>query len=71
MRDHWRAAADLARKEEEKMARDNNILIIANIELTDMVEEQGKVCTALAGELMELVWSLSSRPDSSKDLQQL
>ena len=53
------------------MARDNNILIIANIELTDMVEEQGKVCTALAGELMELVWSLSSRPDSSKDLQQL
>ena len=70
-RDHWRAAADLARKEGEKMARENNMLSIAKIELTEMVEEQGKVCTVLAGELMELVWSLSSRPDSSKDLQQV
>jgi len=70
-RDHFRAAADLARKEGEKMARENNMLSIAKMELANMVEEQGKVCTVLAVELMEVVWSLSSRPDSSQDLQQV
>lgn len=69
-RDHWRSATDLARKEGEKMARENNQLSLANMELTDMVEEQGRVCTVLAGELVEFIWSLTSRPESYKDLQQ-
>ena len=69
-RDHWRSATDLARKEGEKMAGENNQLSLANMELTEMVEEQGRVCTVLAGELVELIWSLTSRPESSKDLQQ-
>ena len=70
-RDHWRSATDLARKEGEKMARENNQLNLANMELTDMVEEQGRVCTVLAGELVEFIWSLSSRSESCEGLQQV
>ena len=38
-RDHWRSAADLARKVGEKMVKENNKLSLAKMELTDMVEE--------------------------------
>ena len=59
-RDHWRLATDLARKEGEKMASENNQLGLANMELTDMVKEQTWVCTVLAGELVEYILSLSN-----------
>ena len=54
-RDHWRLATDLARKEGEKMASENNQLDLANMDLTDMVKDQSWVCTVLDGELVEFM----------------
>ena len=41
------------------------------MELTDIVGEQGRVCTVLAGKLVEFIWSLSSRTESCEGLQQV
>jgi len=69
-RDHWRAATDLARNESEKLAKENSQLNLSNSELVDLVEEQGKICTVLSAELVELIWSLTSKPSALGEIQQ-
>jgi len=69
-RDHWRAATDLARNESEKLAKENSQLNLSNSELVDLVEEQGKICTVLSAELVEFIWSLTSKPSALGEIQQ-
>ena len=41
------------------MALENNSLSVESGELREMAEEQGRVCTLLAAELVEVIWSLT------------
>jgi len=70
-RDHWRNVSDVARKEAEKLSNENYMLKNNNEELSDLVEEQSKVCTSLTFELMEIIWSLSSVGQSIEQIQQI
>jgi len=59
-RDHWRTATEEARKASERLAHENNRLAEESLELRGLAEEQGRACTLLAAELVEMVWSLTS-----------
>jgi len=59
-RDHWRAATEEARRTSERLAVENNRLAEESLELRNLSEEQGRACTLLAAELVEMVWSLTS-----------
>ena len=48
----------------KKLAKENSQLNLSNSELVDLVEEQGKICTVLSAELVELIWSLTSKPSA-------
>jgi len=60
-RDHWRTATEEARRASERLAHENNRLAEESLELRGLAEEQGKACTLLAAELVEMVWSLTSQ----------
>ena len=59
-RDHWRSATEEARRASERLAHENNKLAEESLELRGLAEEQGRACTILAAELVEMVWSLTS-----------
>lgn len=58
-RDHWLQVAEGARQDKERLALENNRLSLDCGDLEDTVEEQGRVCTLLASELVQIIWTLS------------
>ena len=59
-RDHWRQATEKARREGEHQAEENNKLSKTCSVLRGNAEEQDRVCSLLAAELVEVIWSLTS-----------
>jgi len=58
-RDQFRQQAELARQQAERLAVENNQLVMANAELMETVEQQGSACTALAASLGEVIWTVT------------
>ena len=58
-RDQWRQSTEEARRSGEQLALENNRLSVESGELREMAEEQGRVCTLLAAELVEVIWTLT------------
>ena len=59
-RDHWRFAADEAKKETNSLAAQNYEMNLANMEMSKMLENQNKDCLELINHLMEMLWSSTS-----------
>ena len=59
-RDHWRFAADEAKKEINSLAAQNYEMNLANMEMSKTLENQNKDCLELINHLMEMLWSSTS-----------
>jgi len=60
-RDRWKEGCDQARNQLQQLHRENNRLAGQLKDLEETVAEQSSVCTTLAADLVEVIWSLSSK----------